>query len=54
MIQLLFGKWIAKMVAKKGGVVVFLMVGDFIFKATKSKKDDEFWAKIRPMIKKFK
>ncbi len=47
-------KPILKIVAKKGGIAVFLMIGDIIFKATKSKKDDEFWAKMRPMIKDYK
>ena len=50
----LIAKPIVKMVAKKGGRAVLLIVGDMIFKATKSKKDDELWAKIRPMIKDFK
>ena len=50
MIQLLIGKWIAK----KGGVAVLLLVGDLIVKTTKSKKDDELWKKIKPIIKKYK
>ena len=50
MIQLLLGKWIAK----KGAVAVLLMVGNIITKVTKSKKDDELWKKIKPIIKKYK
>ena len=50
MLKILLGKWIAK----KGGRRVLLIVGDLIVKITKSKKDDELWKKIRPMIKKFK
>jgi hypothetical protein len=50
MLQILLGKWIAK----KGGVAVLLIVGNLITKVTKSKKDDELWAKIKPIIKKYK
>ena len=50
MIKVLLAKWIAK----KGGVFVLLMIGDLIVKTTKSKKDDELWDKIRPIIKKYK
>lgn len=50
MFQLILGKWIAK----KGGITALLIVGDLVTKVTKSKKDDEMWKKIRPMIKKFR
>tara|TARA_R110000824_G_scaffold97398_7_gene232816 strand:- start:402 stop:554 length:153 start_codon:yes stop_codon:yes gene_type:complete len=50
MIKVLLARWIAK----KGGVSVLLMIGDLIVKTTKSKKDDELWDKIRPIIKKYK
>ena len=50
MFQMMLGKWIAK----KGGVAALLFVGDLITKVTKSKKDDEMWAKVKPIIKKFK
>ena len=50
MLQVLLGKWIAK----KGGVAVLLIVGNLITKVTKSRKDDELWAKIKPIIKKYK
>jgi|TARA_R100000808_G_C2149617_1_gene158057 hypothetical protein len=49
-LQILLGKWIAK----KGGVAALLFVGDLITKVTKSKKDDEMWKKIKPIIKKYK
>ena len=50
MLQVLLGKWIAK----KVGVAVLLLIGDLIVKTTKSKKDDELWKKIKPIIKKYK
>ena len=50
MIQALIGKWILK----KGLTTALLALGDLGVKLTKSKKDDEMWEKIRPMIKKFK
>ena len=50
MLQVLLGKWIAK----KGGVAVLLLIGNLIVKTTKSKKDDELWNKIKPIIKNFK
>tara|TARA_R100000458_G_scaffold27757_1_gene25357 strand:+ start:4908 stop:5060 length:153 start_codon:yes stop_codon:yes gene_type:complete len=50
MIHLLLSKW----VAKKGAVAVLLKVGDIIVKTTKSKKDDELWSKIKPIIEEFK
>ena len=50
MLQVLLGKWIAK----KGGVAVLLLIGDLIVKTTKSKKDDELWKKIKPIIKRYK
>ena len=46
MLQVLLGKWIAK----KGGVAVLLLIGNLIVKTTKSKKDDELWKKIKPII----
>ena len=44
-------KLIIKLILKKGGINVLLLVGDLIVKTTKSKKDDEMWAKIKPIIK---
>ena len=49
MIQVLLGK----LIAKKGGAAVLLFIGDLIVKTTKSKKDDELWKKIKPIIKKY-
>tara|TARA_R100000664_G_C2710161_1_gene107278 strand:- start:61 stop:210 length:150 start_codon:yes stop_codon:yes gene_type:complete len=43
---------VAKMVAKHGLIPLVLLVGDLAVKATKTKKDDEAWAKIRKFIKK--
>ena len=45
---------LAKLILKKGGVAVLLLIGDLIVKTTKSKKDDEMWKKIKPIIKKYK
>ena len=50
MIQALLGKWILK----KGGTSALLFIGDLMVKVTKSKKDDEMWKKVRPIIEKFK
>ena len=47
MIQAMLAKWIIK----KGSVSALLFIGDLIVKTTKSKKDDEMWAKIKPIIK---
>ena len=35
-------------------VSALLFIGDLIVKTTKSKKDDEMWAKKKPIIKKYK
>ncbi len=45
---------LAKWIAKRGGVTVLLIIGDLIVRTTKSKKDDELWKKIKPIIKKYK
>jgi hypothetical protein len=54
MIQVVLGNLLGKFIAKKGGIHVLLFVGDLIVKTTKSKKDDELWSKIKPIIKKYK
>ena len=54
MIQILLANLLGKFIAKKGGVAALLFVGDLITKVTKSKKDDEMWKKIKPIIKKYK
>ena len=42
---------IRKFVKKHGGVVPLLLkVGDIAVKITKSKKDDEAWAKIKKVL----
>ena len=43
---------IAKQVAKHGLIPLIIIVGDIAVKITKSKKDDEIWAKIKEFIKK--
>ncbi len=45
---------LAKWIMKKGSIKALLFVGDLIVKTTKSKKDDEMWAKARPIIEEFK
>jgi len=44
---------IAKYVAKHGLIPILLKVGDIAVKVTKSKKDDEEWAKIKKLIDTF-
>ena len=41
---------IAKAVAKHGLIPILLKVGDIAVKATKTKKDDKAWAKIKKVI----
>ena len=41
---------IAKYVAKHGLIPILLKVGDIAVRVTKSKKDDEAWAKIKRVI----
>tara|TARA_Y100000034_G_scaffold107754_1_gene137597 strand:+ start:168 stop:326 length:159 start_codon:yes stop_codon:yes gene_type:complete len=41
---------IAKYVAKHGLIPILLKVGDIAVGVTKSKKDDEAWAKIKRVI----
>ena len=49
MIQALIIKWILK----KGSTKFLLFVGDLMVNTTKSKKDDQMWKEIRPIIKKY-
>ena len=44
---------LAKAVKKHGLKAILLKVGDIAVKATKSKKDDEIWAKVRKVLEKF-
>ena len=46
----MLGKWIAK----KGGINALLWCGYLMVKVTKTKKDDEAWKKVRPIIEEFK
>ena len=42
-----------KLLKKHGSIGLLVYVGDFITKQTKSKKDDQLWAEIKKVIKKF-
>ena len=44
---------IGKFVKKHGLKAILLKVGDIAVKATKTKKDDEIWAKVRKVLEKF-
>ena len=54
MIQIAIAKLLSKWILKKGGINALIFVGDLVVKVTKTKKDDEMWKKVRPLIKKFK
>ena len=43
---------IGRLVKKQGLKKLLLLVGDFAVKATKSKKDDEIWGKVRKVLSK--
>ena len=47
MLKVLIGKF----VAKHGLVPLLLKVGGWAVKATKSKKDDEVWEKVKEVLK---
>jgi hypothetical protein len=48
MLKLLIGK-----LAKKHGLKkLLLLIGDFAVKATKSKKDDKIWNKVKKLLSK--
>ena len=42
-----------KLLKKHGSVGLFVVVGDFIVKQTKSKQDDKMWAEVKKVLKKF-
>ncbi len=44
---------IGRLIKKYGMLKVLMIVGDLAVKTTKTKKDDEIWAKIKKVIKKF-
>ena len=46
MLKLLIGKF----VAKNGLVPLLLKVGNLAVKATKTKKDDKVWAKVKKLL----
>ena len=54
MLPLFLQATVGRYIAKKCGVHVLLFVGNLITKWTKSKKDDEMWAKVKPIIEDFK
>ena len=41
---------VGKFVAKHGIIPLLLKVGNWAVKATKSKKDDEVWAKVKEVL----
>ena len=41
---------IAKLVAKHGLIPLLLKVGNLAVKATKTKKDDKVWAKVKKVL----
>ena len=45
---------LVRWILKKGSIPALLFIGELIVKTTKSKKDDEMWEKIKPIIKKYK
>ena len=44
---------IGRLIKKYGMLKVLMIVGDLAVKTTKTKKDDEIWAKVKKVIKKF-
>ena len=49
MLKLLVGKF----VAKHGIIALLLKVGGWAVKATKTKKDDKVWEKVKEVLKEF-
>ena len=49
MIKLILGR----LLKKHGSVGLFIVIGDFVVKQTKSKKDDKMWKEIRKVLKRF-
>ena len=46
----MFKALVGKFVAKHGFIPLILKVGGWAVKATKSKKDDEVWAKVKKVL----
>ena len=44
---------VSKYVAKHGIIPLLLKVGNWAVKATKTKKDDEVWAKVKEVLEGF-
>ena len=42
-----------KLLKKHGSVGLFVIIGDFIVKQTKSKQDDKMWKEVKKVLKKF-
>ena len=42
-----------KLLKKHGSVGLFVLVGDFIVKQTKSKQDDKMWVEVKRVLQKF-
>ena len=42
-----------KLLKKHGSVGLFVLVGDFIVKQTKSKQDDKMWGEVKRVLQKF-
>ena len=42
-----------KLLKKHGSIGLFVLVGDFVVKKTKSKKDDKMWAAVKKALNKF-
>ena len=48
----MFKVLLAKAVKKHGLIPILLKVGDIAVKVTKTKKDDEAWAKVKKVLEK--
>ena len=46
-------KIIGRLVRKHGMVGLLIMIGDIAVKNTKTKKDDEVWAKVKELLETF-
>ena len=42
-----------KLLRKHGSIGLFVLVGDFVVKKTKSKKDDKMWKEVKKVLQKF-
>ena len=49
----MFKMLINKMVARHGLIPLLLKVGDIAVRATRSKKDDKVWAKVKNLLEGF-